>query len=435
MESDEAISGRLYIGGELTYASIGIRNGKIAEVKKDIPGARDFGDRIILPARTDPHVHFRDPGYTEKEDFFTGTLSAAFGGASCVLDMPNTYPFVYRYQDLAEKEYIASGKAAVDYGLIDGMKGNIIDEKALKRAPALKVFMAPTTGGTINELDNLALQYLLNVISDYGKPVIFHAEDPEFFLDSEESTLIDHLRNRPASSEENAIKRLIGTGKPLHIAHVSSEGGALLLGGKTGGQSAEVTPHHLFLTIDTEFENPAFGKVNPPLRQRKDREALWAALKDGRIDMVSSDHAPHTIEEKEEFESAPSGIPGVETALPLIMAAVKRGLVSFERAVEVLIEAPARKFCPQKGSIEVGKDADLIIIDMRDIRRIKAENLHSKAGWTPFEGMDAIFPTDVYLRGKRVIKNREFDGEKGFGENLWISETAGHHGHSQPERE
>ena len=420
VEFDLAISGRVYIDGNLIDASIGIRDGKIAEIRKDIPGSKHYGDKIILPARVDPHVHFRDPGYTNKEDFFTGTLSAAFGGVTCVLDMPNTDPFVYRHSQLEEKEYIASRKAVIDYGLIIGMRNRILDEKALNRSPALKIFMAPTTGGIVNELDSLALQYLLNIMVDYHKPVIFHAEDAAMIKNEEEKDLRDHLKNRPNSAEEKAIARLIETGKPLHIAHVSSREGAELLRNKAEGQSAEVTPHHLFLTIDSDFENEAYGKVNPPLRTRSDRDALWEALREGRIDMVSSDHAPHTIDEKEEFETAPSGIPGVETALPLILASVKKGLISFERAVEVLIENPARRFCPQKGKIEVGKDADFIIIDMKSIDKIRADNLHSKAEWTPFEGMEAIFPTDVYLRGERIIKNGEFEGEKGFGRNVWF---------------
>ncbi len=432
---DTAISGRIYVNGELIEGAIGIVDGKIAAIKKRISGARDYGDSIILPGRVDPHVHFRDPGYTQKEDFLTGTLSAAFGGVTCILDMPNTEPFLYRYPALEEKEYIASRKAVVDYGLITGMKNRILDEKALKRSPALKIFMAPTTGGIVNELDDLALQYLLNLMKDYGKPVIFHAEDMKFISNEKTGNLIEHLRNRPNMAEESAVRRLISSGKPLHMAHITSTEAVELLKNRTYGQTSEVTPHHLFLTVDSDFENEAYGRVNPPLRKKRDRDALWDALRDGRIDMISSDHAPHTMEEKEEFETAPSGIPGVETALPLILVAVKKGLLEFKRAVEVLIENPAKRFCPRKGSIEVGKDADLLVIDMKKVRRIDAEYLHSKAGWTPFEGMDAIFPESVYLRGKRIIKNGNFEGEKGLGENLWTKHPAGHNGHSEPERE
>ena len=419
MEYDLALSGRLYIGGELVDGAVGIKDGKIAAVKKQIAGARDYGSKIILSARTDPHVHFRDPGFTQKEDFFTGTLSAAFGGVSCVLDMPNTDPFVHRFSYLEEKEHVASRKAVADYGLYVGMRNNVLDEKALKRAPALKIFMAPTTGGVVNELDDVALNYLLNIMADYPQVTVFHAEDAGMVKEAPAGDLKEHMRNRPSEAERNAVERLINTGKDLHIAHISSEAGAEAMR-KKSRQTAEVTPSHLFLTTDSELENPAYARVNPPVRTKRDRDALWDALRDGRIDMVSSDHAPHTIEEKEEFEAAPSGIPGVETALPLMLASVKKGLISFERAVEVLIEAPARRFCPQKGSIEEGKDADLIVVDMKDIREIKGDELHSKAGWTPFEGMDAIFPQDVYVRGKIVIKDGNFEGEKGFGRNPWF---------------
>ena len=419
MEYDLALSGRLYIGGELVDGAVGIKDGKIAAVKKQIAGARDYGSKIILPARTDPHVHLRDPGFTQKEDFFTGTLSAAFGGVTCVLDMPNTTPFVYRYSYLEEKEHIASGKAVVDYGLYVGMRDNVLDEKALKRAPALKIFMAPTTGGVVNELDDVALNYLLNIMADYPQITVFHAEDSRMVKEGPAESLKEHLRNRPSEAEGKALERLINTGKDLHIAHITSEDGVEALR-KKSKQTAEVTPSHLFLTIDSDLENSAYAKVNPPVRTKRDRDALWGALRDGRIDMVSSDHAPHTIEEKEEFETAPSGIPGVETALPLILASVKKGLITFERAVKVLIEAPARRFCPQKGSIEGGKDADLIVVDMKDIREIKGDELHSRAGWTPFEGMDGVFPQEVYVRGKIVIKDGNFEGETGFGKNPWF---------------
>ncbi len=420
MEYDIALSGRIYIAGELIDAAIGIKDGIIADVKKRIPGARDYGSKIILPARVDPHVHLRDPGFEHKEDFFSGTLSAAFGGVSCVLDMPNTKPFVYRYTALEEKNHIASKKAAVDYGLYVGMMNSVLDEKALKRSPALKLFMAPTTGGVVNDMDDLALHYLLNIMNDYPQVPVFHAEDGSLIRNGEAKGLKGHLRNRPNQAEGNAVKRLIETGKNLHIAHITSREGAEALRSKKEGQTAEVTPSHLFLTVDSELENPAYAKVNPPVRTKKDRNALWEALLDGRIDMISSDHAPHTIEEKEEFERAPSGIPGVETALPLILASVKKGMISFERAVEVLIENPAKRFCPNKGSMEVGRDADLMVIDMKDIREIKSEKLHSKAGWTPFEGMEAVFPEDVYVRGKRIIKDGNFEGERGFGRNPWF---------------
>lgn len=435
MEFDCAISGRTYINGEIIDAAIGIKDGRIKAIKKQIQGAKDYGTKIILPARVDPHVHFREPGFAEKEDFFTGTLSAAFGGVSCILDMPNTRPFLYRYHEFEEKEHIASRKAVIDYGLVTGMRNRILEEKVLNRSPALKIYMAETTGGVVNELDDLALQYLLNMMKDRKKPVIFHAENPKFIKKQAEKDLKGHLKNRPNIAEESAVKRLVDTGKPLHIAHVSSKEGAEILKHRAEGQTAEVSPHHLFLTVDSEFENPAYGKVNPPLRTKADRDALWEALRDGRIDMVSSDHAPHSIDEKEEFETAPSGIPGVETALPLMLAAVKKGLLDFRRAVEVLIENPAERFCPQKGRIEAGKDADFIIVDMRELRKIDAEGLHSKAGWTPFEGMDAIFPDSVYVRGKEIIKDGNFEGKKGFGENLWMVSIShhGHHAHSNPE--
>jgi dihydroorotase len=175
--------------------------------------------------------------------------------------------------------------------------------------------------------------------------------------------------------------------------------------------TSEVAPHHFLL--DRSGNLGAFGKVNPPLRKREDRQALFQALKDGAFDVIASDHAPHTIEEKEEdFDYAPSGVPGVETMVPLVMQHVKDKQLELSGAIRRLCERPAEIFGVRKGRIAVGYDADLMIFDMAKISIIKADALHSKCGWTPYEGMNAVFPKAVFLRGRLMVEDGSQVGER-----------------------
>jgi dihydroorotase len=206
---------------------------------------------------------------------------------------------------------------------------------------------------------------------------------------------------------------------PLHICHLSSIDGMALLKNHPDHVSVGVTPHHLLFDNNSiPVKNPFF-KVNPPIRSSFDRQALWEGVQNGHIDLLESDHAPHTLEEKEQdFDDAPCGLPGVETMLPLFLAKVKREELSFARLISLICEHPAKLMNIPKGSLKIGNDADFIIVNLKDIRSISSEKLHSKFEWTPYEGYSAIFPSDVFLRGERIITKGECVGYQGYGHKV-----------------
>ncbi len=270
------------------------------------------------------------------------------------------------------------------------------------------MFMGSSTGKLIvtddGELKNIALRTKAT-----GKVLSVHAEDEGRLLKGEELDLDDHLRHRPSSAEVSAIQRLSRMDGHFNICHISSKEGLEAVKGTNF--SCEVTANHLFL--DKGCGKGAFAKVNPPLRTTNDKNALFQAFIDGKIDMIGSDHAPHTIEEKSEsFDVALSGAPGVETTFPMLMALAKRGSLPLERLVKATSERPAEIFSLNKGKIEIGYDADLIAIDPSKMTAIKINNLHSKCGWTLFEGHEAIFPHATFSRGEMVVEDGSMVGER-----------------------
>jgi len=223
--------------------------------------------------------------------------------------------------------------------------------------------------------------------------------------------LDDHLRNRSNECEASAIKKIKDAGKGcrLHICHVSAKESIPLVE-KARGLTSEVTPHHLLL--DKDGKTGSHAKVNPPLRKREDRHALFKALQKGTFDIIASDHAPHALDEKkEDFEYAPSGMPGVETMVPLMLHMVEEKHLELPDLVRRVCTKPAEMFGIPKGKIAEGYDADLVVVDFSDCMMIKADRLHSKCGWTAFEGMPGIFPKKVFVRGQLVVENGERVGE------------------------
>ena len=407
---DLVVEGRALVRGRLGRWAIGIEDGKIVEIARKVKGDRriDYGDNLILPGAIDPHVHFRDPGMTQKEDFSTGTLAAAYGGVTTALDMPNTLPPAVTAQELKNKKEVIAQKAWVDYGLFAGcMPGADIEDMA-PLAVGFKLFMGSSTGKLLvtsdSDIANIAAQ-----VRRTGKVLSVHAEDEALILNDYEEGLSDHLRNRPARAEVAAIQRLSRLDCRINLCHISSLEGLQATNGLPF--TKEITAHHMFL--DRSSGARAFAKVNPPLRTPEDRFALFRAFISGRIDMLGSDHAPHTIEDKEQdFESAPSGVPGVETTVPMMLAFIKKGTLPLKVLVRAMAERPSEIFGLNKGRIEEGRDADLMVVDTRTMAPIKINNLHSKCGWSPFEGRDAIFPRAVLVRGNLVVEDGQVVGER-----------------------
>jgi dihydroorotase len=398
------VEGRAFFRGRFEECCIGIEHGKIVEIKKILKGDEHhrFGNNYILPAGIDIHVHFREPGRTHKEDFGSGSAGAVCGGVTTVFDMPNNYPSIVDVQSYQEKLRIVGSKANADFGLYAALREDSPTDELYKLGCPFKIYMTGTAAGLgFGEYERLG-----EICEAAGgdRHVGIHCEDKSL-VGSGGKDLEDFQRLRPNEAEVAAIKRVIkSTDRHIHICHVSAKESIPLL--ENPRLTSEVTPHHLLMNVDSDLGS--YGKANPPLRSKSDQMAMWEALLSGRIDVIASDHAPHLIEEKERsFEAAPSGIPGVETSIPLMLAHVKKGNITIERLIDAMMKRPALIMGLNKGRIEVGMDADLIAVDMQKITKIKGEDLHSKCGWTPFENWEGIFPLATFLRGRLVAEDRE----------------------------
>jgi dihydroorotase len=421
---DLVIEGKAFINNAFEKCCIGIENGKIIEIKKILKCDKklDFGNKLILPAGVDMHVHFRDPGLTNKEDFLTGSTAAAFGGITCVFDMPNTIPQTTNVQTIAEKISSAENKSLVDFGVYAGITNSNINniESLSKSCSGFKIYLGTSTNSL--KFNKVNLREALHQISTAEKSVLFHAEDEELLTINRdiENDITDHLRIRPSICEETSIKDILIASQRLnlkvHICHLSSLEGLEILKSRSNNITCGVTPHHILLSAEKNIGTQTFYKVNPPLRSSFDKESLFNAVRNGNIDVIESDHAPHTKEEKDtEFNEAPSGLPGVETMFPLFLYLAKKEKISFQRIISLLSRRPAEILDIPKGKIENGKDADFIIIDLKDETKIRAECLHSKCGWTPFEDWPAIFPSHVFIRGEKLIEDSTIQVKQGFG--------------------
>lgn len=414
MDIEKVITGRAFVDGELRYTEIGISDGRIVTVGRLVSGGDeriDMGSsRIILPGFTDPHVHLRDPGMTAKEDFSTGTLSAVHAGVTCVLDMPNTKPPVTDMTTLMDKKAAIRGRSHVDYGLFAAVTPNINAKMLAPLVPGFKLFMGSTTGNILLNDDEELVPAVTNALST-GKRVSVHAEDDSLITKETENCTRDHLRNRPAKAEWNAISRLAShfKGQRINICHLTTSEGLDMA--RAAGFTTEVTLHHMMFDVDrcpgAEY------KVNPPIRDIAARDALFRRFTAGDIGMIGTDHAPHTLEDKaQEFDAAPGGIPGVETTMPIIMNMVRKDIIPLDLAVRMGAQNPGEAFGLRKGRIAPGYDADFAIFDMRESRRIEVSSLHSKCGHSPYGGMEAVFPDTVIIRGEVQVQDGEFCGER-----------------------
>lgn len=414
MEIEKVLQGRAFVNGELSYMEIGITDGKIVTVGKLVSGGDeriDLGSsKIILPGFMDPHVHLRDPGMTSKEDFSTGTLAAVHAGVTCILDMPNTKPPVTDLGTLMDKKATVRGRSFVDYGLFAAITPNINAGMLAPLVPGFKLFMGSTTGNILLNDDEELVPAVANALST-GKRVSVHAEDDSLISKETEHCTRDHLRNRPAKAEWNAISRLASNfrGQRINICHMTTSEGLDMA--RSAGFTTEVTLHHMMFDVDrcpgAEY------KVNPPIRDIECRDRLFRRFTAWDIDMIGTDHAPHTVNEKSmEFDSAPGGIPGVETTMPILMNMVRRDIIPLKQAVSMGARNPCDAFGVMKGRIEAGYDADFAIFDMRNSSVIDVSRLHSKCGHSPYGGMEAVFPDTVIIRGEVQVQDGEFCGER-----------------------
>jgi len=430
-------NGILVTSAESFKGDVAVKDGKIAFVGKleeadTADEVYDAGSKHILPGVIDSHVHFRDPGLTEKEDFQTGSAAAAFGGVTTVADMPNTVPVTSTLERFNEKLDIAREKSYVDFALYSLLTNdNIYEMENLIKAGTLgfKVFLGTSTGD-IAAPDAGVLYEQLEKCARLGVRTGFHAETSElnahFTAVCKEKTgahagvLLEEAR--PVISEVLAIQTAICyaqfTGAKIHIHHVTSKEGALAIeqAARSGVKvSAETCPHYLLLNSNGEKAN----KVYPPIRNESHRKTLWEAVGKGIIDTIASDHAPHTAREKSlDLWQAHAGLCGVETFVTLMLNEVNNGSLSLNDFVRLSSEGPAKVWgiYPQKGSLLAGADADFTIVDMKMKRKILEKELHSKSGTSPYDGMEVQgVPVAAIVRGAFVMRDGELTGKKGYG--------------------
>jgi dihydroorotase len=388
----EAIHGLFYINGEFRDKYVVVESGKIKEVRDELSGmnAKNIPGHI-LPGGVDMHVHFRDPGETHKEDFGTGSLSALHGGTTTVCDMPNNRTPI-KDRDTFNSKLSSIRRSYADFGLYQAASDVSIPE-----AIGQKIFLGKSTGGFLTDLENSEWQNKVKVV---------HAELQECIDRNkrENENLVSHDMSRPLECELEAIElifkyKLSG----VHVAHLTSV--RTLEFAKSLGFTTEITPHHLLL--NNTMGVGSFGKVNPPLRKKSVQEEMLRNVNSQALDVIASDHAPHTIQEKEVFKDSPSGLPGAETRVPLVLALHKKGLISVQKAVSTLMQKPAEICKINKGYIAAGYDADFISVDLKNTTEIRGDEMHSKCGWTPFEKFDGVFPDLVYLRGELILQEGE----------------------------
>jgi len=437
---------RIYHNNSLKPAEIIIERGKVTKIGKDLRVSSsdmiiDANGALTLPAGIDVHVHFREPGMAAKENWYTGSCAAAAGGITTVIDQPNTIPPTTDRRSFEQKLKLARKKSIIDFGINGGVTSNIEKLEELWKLGVTafgEIFMAESTGGlNINEE---TFEEALAEIKRLGAIATIHAEDEKMRLEMEELlkgyiSSDYHSKVRPNACEAVAVQKALELISKMkvwaHFCHMSTLEAIGMIRkekylarreNKTPLFTCEVTPHHLFLSTRDWERLRSFGKMNPPLRGSHNIKALVNGINDGTIDMVASDHAPHLESEKDtDLKFAPSGVPGVETLMPLMLAAVRKNILPLAQMILLTSWNPAKAFgldLQAKGRLEVGFDADLIIVDPRALQPLKAEMLHSKAGWTPFEGMDVVFPQYTLSRGEVIWTEESIDARPGRGNFL-----------------
>ncbi|MEM2878856.1 MAG: dihydroorotase family protein [Candidatus Hadarchaeales archaeon] len=416
-----SIVGKVFTPDGITDGGVVIEKGMITRVggnvsPSDAMKLRD--EEIVLPGLIDMHVHMRDFEQSKKEDFLSGTMAAAMGGFTAVVDMPNTKPPVNSIPTLLKRDATAGSKALVDYGIYYGIPHSAADlgEKVRELATGFKLFMQKEFYSELRPEVLRTLKYA----AENNKTVVVHAENPKFYADEGMGPAGTPDAEASAVAEISSIAERIGF--RLHITHLSSYLGAreLALWKKKIKITADTCPCYLLLTREDVERIGAVAKVHPPIKSREDREALLGALKAGQIDAVSSDHAPHLPEEKKDPRSASPGFPGLETTLPLMLTLVNRGVIELEDLVRACAEAPARILgLKMLGSIEEGKIGNLTVVDMSKRWRIDPKAFVSRGKYSPFEGFEVIgAPAATVVRGKIVMDHGTITGEQGWGRNV-----------------
>lgn len=426
--------------GGLARGDVAVRGGRIVAI-----GALDRGTAAtvieaagltVLPGVIDSQVHFREPGLEHKEDLASGTAAAALGGVTAIFEMPNTKPGTTTAAALEDKLARARGRAWVDHAFYVGAAADNVDELArlenLPGAAGIKVFMGSSTGSLLVADD----ETLGRVLSQGRRRVAIHAEDEDRLIArrpiAAESGGRPHAHPdwRDVDSALLATRRLLKlarqTRRRVHVLHVTTAEEMALLAEHRDIATVEVTPQHLTLAAPDAYDRlGTYAQMNPPIRDERHRAALWQAVADGVADVVGSDHAPHTIEEKAKaYPDSPSGMPGVQTLLPLLLDHMAAGRLTLARLIDLTSAGAQRVFgLAAKGRIALGYDADFTIVDLKRRQRIEESWLASKCGWSPFTGMTVTgWPVMTIVRGHVVMRDGALQGAA-IGEPVRFTEA------------
>ncbi len=408
---------------------VSIQNGRIVDIGagSHFTAAKKISAKglHLLPGAIDTQVHFREPGFPEKEDLATGTLAAIFGGVTSIFEMPNTQPPTLTAIDMADKMTRAKGRAWCNYSFYMGASPvNAERLSELENLPGVcgvKMFMGSSTGNLIVGTDDV----IEMVLKNGRRRVAVHAEDETRLKERKKIVLEQpgdpclHPVWRDVETALIATKKVLKMARkynrPVHILHVSSAEEAELLASQKDIATFEVTPQHLTLFAPDCYEKlGTFAQMNPPIREKRHLEALWTAIAKGHADVIGSDHAPHTIAEKKlTYPDTPSGLTGVQTLLPLMLHHSVEGRLSLKRVVELTAQNPAKIFfVKNKGEIRVGFDADFVLVDMKKPKLIQNSWIQSRCGWTSYDGMTlktSIIAT--LIRGTVVMRDDQALGK------------------------
>ncbi len=419
--------GTVITPGGPVKTDIGVRDGKIAAFGDLKPGAAarkfDASGLTVLPGCIDEQVHFREPGPTHKEDLESGTRGAILGGIVAVFEMPNTDPATTTKGAIEDKIARATGRCWTDFAFYVGASPeNADDLGTLERLPGccgIKMFMGSSTG-TLLVADD---ENVARVLRSGSRRVTVHSEDDMRL--QERAALVAggadvsmHPQWRDVETAVRSTQRLLALARAnhrrVHVLHVTTAEEMQILAGAKDIATVEVLPQHLTLAAPECYERlGTLAQMNPPIREARHRDALWAALNNGVVDCIGSDHAPHTLEEKARpYPRSPSGLTGVQTTVPLMLNHVAQGRLTLQRFVDLMSAGPARIFgIAGKGRIALGYDADFTVVDLAAKRVIKNEWIASRTGWTAFDGMEVTgWPKATIIRGNVVMRDDEVLG-------------------------
>lgn len=417
---------------------VGVIAGRIAEIG-DLQRASggetiDCSGLHILPGVIDTQVHFREPGPNHKEDLESGSRSAVLGGVTAVFEMPNTNPLTTTAAAVEDKLSRAHHRMFCDHAFYAGATHDnpkdLVELERMKGVCGVKIFMGASTGDLLVEDD----EGVLEVLRHGSRRVAVHSED-EFMLRANkplarEGDWTSHTDVRTAEAAISSTKRLLRLARQarrrIHVLHISTAEEAPLLAAAKDIATAEVTPQHLTLAApDCYLKLKGLAQMNPPVRDARHRDGLWAGLRQGVFDVIGSDHAPHTISEKAKpYPASPSGMPGVQTLVPVMLNHVAEGRLTLMRFVDLVCHGPNRIFgIAGKGRIAAGYDADFTIVDLKRRETITDEWSKSRCGWTPFNGMVVTgWPVMTIIRGRAVMRESEILGDA-IGEPISFQET------------